>query len=101
MLGEDGPQGLDAVQAVRAVTGLSAWRSKELLGSAPTTILEVTWFERAAAAARRLNAVGVRAELSCDWCKRVMSPEACPVDPGPCSSPYWPRRSCQASQPRP
>lgn len=101
VLTEDGARGLDAVQAIRAVTGLSAWRSKQLLSSAPATILEVTWFERAAAAVRRLNAIGVRAELSCDWCQRLMSPEHCPVDPGPCSSPYWPTTACQANRPRP
>ncbi|MFH8385864.1 ribosomal protein L7/L12 [Kitasatospora sp. NPDC018058] len=100
LLTANGDQGLELVKAVRAVTGLSAWRSKELLTAAPTTVIDETWFERAEQAARRLNGLGARADLACRWCERVMSPENCPVDPGPCSSPYMAPTGCPASRPR-
>lgn len=101
VLTEVGARGLDVVQAVRSVTGLSAWRSKQLLDSTPVTVVKATWFERAAEAVTCLNAAGARSSLVCDWCKRVMSLEDCPVAPGPCSSRYWPAASCSASHPRP
>lgn len=101
VLTESGTRGLDVVQAIRSVTGLSAWRSKQLMGSAPTKVVGVTSFKRAAEAARRLNAAGARASLACDWCERVISLEDCPVDPAPCASRYWPATSCGASHPRP
>ncbi|WP_353961908.1 ribosomal protein L7/L12 [Streptomyces sp. NBC_01764] len=100
LLASIGGRGIDLVQAVRSVTGLSAWRSKQLLEAVPTTVVDRTWFEAAADAARCLNAVGGRADLVCRWCERVMSPEDCPVDPGPCSSAFLPTTSCPASRPR-
>ncbi|MFF4321230.1 ribosomal protein L7/L12 [Streptomyces sp. NPDC001568] len=101
VLTEVGARGINVVQVVRSLTGLSAWRSRQLLDSAPVTVLEATWFERAAEAVTRLTVAGARAGLVCDWCTRVMSPEDCPVDPGPCSSRYWPATSCSASRPLP
>ncbi|WP_431676000.1 ribosomal protein L7/L12 [Kitasatospora sp. KL5] len=101
LLTAGGDCGRDLVQAVRSVTGLSAWRSKQLLEAAPTTLITETWFERAEQAAMRLNERGARAELACRWCERVMSPNECPVDPGPCSSPYMSPTGCPASRSRP
>ncbi|MFF1443564.1 ribosomal protein L7/L12 [Streptomyces sp. NPDC058295] len=98
LLCSSGDRGIDLVQAVRSVTGLSAWRSKQLLEAAPTTLIEGTWFEAATEAVRRLHAVGARADLLCRWCERVMSPEDCPVDAGPCSSPYLALDGCPASR---
>ncbi|KOV27350.1 hypothetical protein ADK60_19840 [Streptomyces sp. XY431] len=100
LLTTGGDRGFDLVQAVRAVTRLSAWQSKQLLDAAPTTLIEETWFERAEQAARRLNELGARADLACRWCERVMFPEDCPVDPEPCSSPYMSPDGCPASRPR-
>ncbi|WP_442877444.1 ribosomal protein L7/L12 [Dactylosporangium sp. AC04546] len=100
LLVSGGGRGIDVVQAVRLVTGLSAWRSKQLIEAAPTTVVDGTWFQAAADAARRLNAVGARADLVCRWCERAMSPEECPVDPRPCSSPFLSPTGCPASQPR-
>lgn len=37
---ESGNRGQKALQAVRAVTGLSLWHSKLLLGSVPAAVLE-------------------------------------------------------------
>ncbi|MFJ8140888.1 hypothetical protein [Streptomyces sp. NPDC096013] len=45
LLTAGGDRGLDLVQAVRTVTRLSAWRSKQLLDAAPTTLIAETWFE--------------------------------------------------------
>ncbi|MFF4277154.1 ribosomal protein L7/L12 [Streptomyces sp. NPDC001536] len=100
LLSSSGDRGIDLVQAVRSVTGLSAWRSKQLLEAAPTTAVDRTWFEAATEAVRRLNAGGARAALYCRWCERVMSVEDCPVDAGPCSSPFWSPDGCPASRPR-
>ncbi|MEU8976566.1 hypothetical protein AB0D11_46790 [Streptomyces monashensis] len=104
LLVSGGDRGLDLVRAIRSVTGLSAWRSKQLLEAAATALVDRTWFEAAADAARRLNAAGARADLVCRWCERVMSPQDCPVDPAPCSSPFsaptLPPPGCPASRPR-
>ncbi|MFY7566122.1 ribosomal protein L7/L12 [Streptomyces sp. WI04-05B] len=100
LLTSSGGDGLDVVLTIRSVTGLSAWRSKQLLEAAPTTVVDRTSFTAAADAARRLNAVGARADLVCRWCERVMSPADCPVDPGPCSSPYLSPAGCPASRSR-
>ncbi|WP_416071455.1 ribosomal protein L7/L12 [Streptomyces sp. ME02-8801-2C] len=100
LLTSGGAKGLDIVPAVRSVTGLSAWRSRQLLETAPTTVVDRTSFTAAVDAARRLNAVGARAELVCRSCERVMSPEDCPVDPGPCASPFLSPAGCPASRSR-
>ncbi|MGW6793659.1 ribosomal protein L7/L12 [Streptomyces chartreusis] len=100
LLSSGGDRGIVLVQAVRSVTGLSAWRSKQLLEATPTTVVERTWFEAAAEAVRCLNAVGARAGLLCRWCERVISLEECPVDAGPCSSPFLSPDGCPASRPR-
>ncbi len=99
MLAEAGNQGLEVIGAVRVLTGLSAWRSGQLLKSAPTMVVEGTWFEAAVEAVRSLNVVGARAELVCGWCQRVMPATDCPVDPEPCSSPYLSPTGCPASRP--
>ncbi|MFJ3159699.1 ribosomal protein L7/L12 [Streptomyces kanasensis] len=99
-LTSNGSKGVTLVLAVRSVTGLSAWRSKQLLEAAPTTLVDRTWFAAAADVARRLNAAGARADLVCRWCERVMSPEDCPVDPGPCSLSFLPPTGCPASRSR-
>ncbi|MER5382965.1 ribosomal protein L7/L12 [Streptomyces sp. NPDC002688] len=100
LLSSGGDRGIDLVQVVRAVTGLSAWRSKQLLEAGPTTVVDRTCFEAATEAVRRLEAVGARAELLCRWCERVLSLEDCPVDAGPCSSPFLSPDGCPASRPR-
>jgi hypothetical protein len=92
-----GDRGLNLIHAVRSVTGLSAWRSKQLLEAAPTTVVEQTEFRLAMKAATSLNMAGAKADLLCRWCERVMSPEDCPVDPGPCSLPYMSPMGCPTS----
>jgi len=98
LLTASGDQRLELVQAVRSVTGLSAWRSKQLVEAAPTTVVDETWFEAAMDAAERLNAAGAKADLVCRWCKRVMAPQDCPVDSRLCSSPYMLPMGCPASR---
>ncbi|MER5597093.1 ribosomal protein L7/L12 [Streptomyces sp. NPDC002265] len=49
---EFGNVGQKALQAVRAVTGLSLWRSKLLLDSAPAVVLEEAPLDTAVVAAR-------------------------------------------------
>ncbi|MGF0175881.1 ribosomal protein L7/L12 [Streptomyces sp. Marseille-Q5077] len=100
LLSSSGDPGIDLVQAVRSVTGLSAWRSKRLLQAAPTTVVDRTWFEAATEAVRSLNAAGARADLDCRWCGRVFSCEDVPVDADPCSSPFLSPDGCPASRPR-
>ncbi|MEV6196613.1 hypothetical protein AB0M19_29915 [Streptomyces sp. NPDC051920] len=86
-----------ALRAVGAVTGLSLWRSKVLLGGAPAVILEEVPLDVAFIAARRLREAGVSVAVRCTWCDRTVSRDEAPVDPGPCASRYWPPAHCQAN----
>ncbi|MFE2910870.1 hypothetical protein [Kitasatospora indigofera] len=83
------PGGPEALRAVGEVTGLSLWHSKLLLGGAPATVRTDEPFADAAAAARRLRRAGVPAAVRCTWCERTLTDDT-PVDPGPCTSLYWP-----------
>lgn len=65
-----GDRGLGLVQAVRSVTGLSAWRSEQLLEASPTTMVDETEFEVAAKAAGRLHTAGADAGVI----RRVVGP---------------------------
>ncbi|MFJ8443033.1 hypothetical protein [Kitasatospora griseola] len=90
-------RGREVLCTVVSVTGLSLWRSKLLLDSAPTTVLEKGPFDEAVAAARRLQEVGVPAAVSCTWCERTVPRDGTPLDPGPCASRYWPTAHCRAN----
>ncbi|MFF8775263.1 hypothetical protein [Kitasatospora sp. NPDC015120] len=90
----DGP---GALRAIRMVTGLSLWQSRELLDSAPVTARADLPFEVAVAALRSLQEGGVQAALCCEYCERLLPLDGTPVDPGPCESPYWPTAHCQAN----
>ncbi|MFF4378448.1 ribosomal protein L7/L12 [Kitasatospora sp. NPDC001547] len=92
-----GNEGPDALRAVRAVTGLSLWRSKVLLGSAPAVVLEEVPFDTAVGAARRLREAGVPAVVRCTWCDRTVPGDEAPLDPGPCASRSWPSAHCLAN----
>ncbi|MGW4896195.1 ribosomal protein L7/L12 [Kitasatospora sp. NPDC004240] len=91
-----GPHDATALKAVRAVTGLSLWRSRQLLDGAPVTVRSEVPFDVASDAARQLRRAGVPAALRCDWCRRTLADDT-PVDPGPCESRYWPTAHCQAN----
>ncbi|MFD7934469.1 ribosomal protein L7/L12, partial [Streptomyces sp. NPDC059755] len=82
LLSSGGDRGIDLAQAVRSVTGLSAWRSKQLLEAAPTTVVDRVWFEAATEAGGGGGAGGAGAVLVWRWCVRVMSRDDCPVDTG-------------------
>ncbi|MFJ4681681.1 ribosomal protein L7/L12 [Kitasatospora sp. NPDC088783] len=86
-----------ALRAVRAVTGLSLWHSRQLLDSAPVTAREDIPFAAAEAATRRLRQAGVPAAIRCNWCRRTLPDDKTPVDPGPCASRFWPLAHCQAN----
>jgi hypothetical protein len=95
-----GGRRMDVVQAVRSITGLSAWRSARLLESVPVVVVEDTWFGAAVDAVGRLKAVGADASLLCGWCERAIVPGTGPVDSGPCASPCWSSADCPAGRPR-
>jgi len=94
---EPGKGGQEALQAVRAVTGLSLWRGKLLLERAPVTVLEEGPLARASGAARRLQDAGVPAAIRCTWCDRTVPRDGRLLDPGPCASRFWPTAHCQAN----
>ncbi|MGW7529706.1 ribosomal protein L7/L12 [Streptomyces sp. NPDC054783] len=94
---EPGKVGQEALQAVRAVTGLSLWRGKLLLDRAPVTVLEEAPLDRATVAARRLQDAGVPAAIRCTWCDRTVPRDGRLLDPGPCASRFWPTAHCQAN----
>ena len=86
-----------ALRAIRVVTGLSLWRSRQLLESAPATARAELPYKSAAAALKHLQQAGVQAALRCEYCARVLPTDGTPVDPGPCRSRYWPTAHCQAN----
>ncbi|MFJ3095566.1 hypothetical protein [Streptomyces hydrogenans] len=92
--GDGGPQ---ALRAVAAVTGLSLWRSKLLLGNTPATVLEDSSLGAVVAVARRLRDSGVPAAVRCIECHRTVPPDETPLDPGPCASRFWPTAHCEAN----
>lgn len=94
---EPGTGGQKALQAVGAVTGLSLWRSKLLLGSTPAAVLEKAPLDTTVVAARRLQEAGVPAAIRCTWCDRTLPRDETPLDPSPCVSRYWPTAHCQAN----
>ncbi|GAA2752981.1 ribosomal protein L7/L12 [Kitasatospora cinereorecta] len=96
LLTGDSPHDPTALKAVRAVTGLSLWHSRQLLDSAPATVRSDIPFAAAARAAQHLRQTGVPAAIRCGWCRRTLTGET-PVDPGPCASPYWPTAHCPAN----
>lgn len=94
---ESGNGGPKALQAVRAVTGLSLWRSKLLLDSAPAAVLEEAPLDMAVVAAGRLQETGVSAAVCCTYCDRTVPCNGTLLDPDPCASRYWPTAHCQAN----
>ncbi|MEU7337941.1 hypothetical protein [Streptomyces sp. NPDC007074] len=95
---ESGAGGHRALQAVKAVTGLSLWRSKLLLGSTPAEVVEEVPLDTAVVAAWRLREAGVPAAVRCTWCDRMLPRDETPLDDqGPCVSRYWPTAHCRAN----
>ncbi|WP_329562004.1 ribosomal protein L7/L12 [Kitasatospora sp. NBC_01266] len=94
---EPGNGGQKALQAIGAVTGLSLWRSKLLLGSAPAAVLEDVPLDMAAVAAQQLQEAGVPATIRCTWCARTVPRDGALLEPGPCASRAWPTAHCRAN----
>ncbi|MET8564518.1 hypothetical protein ABZV75_29560 [Streptomyces flaveolus] len=84
----------DVVQALRAVTGLSAWRSARLMDTAPVPAVGGTWFEAAVRAAARLRGAGVDVEAVCGGCARTLPRDGRPLGPGPCAARHWSASDC-------
>ncbi|MGW1640467.1 ribosomal protein L7/L12 [Streptomyces lavendulae] len=93
-----GDRKVEAIRAIRTITGLSLWNSKLLLDSAPIPVTEADWLEVAQDAADVLEAAGAHATVLCDWCDRTITRGAGPLDPNPCSGPWTPE-TCRASCP--
>jgi hypothetical protein len=98
LLTESGDRKMEAIRAVRTVTGLSLWNSKLLLDSEPVAVTQPHWLETAQDAAALLEAAGAHVAVVCDWCDRTVTRGADPLDPAPCSGP-WPPEACRASCP--
>ncbi|WP_374115728.1 ribosomal protein L7/L12 [Streptomyces sp. NK15101] len=81
---------MEAIRAIRTVTGLSLWNSKLLLDSAPVAVTQPHWLETAQDAAGLLEAAGAHVAVVCDWCDRTVTRGAEPLDPAPCSGPCGP-----------
>lgn len=62
LLLDPGSSPLAAVQAVRRLTGLSLWHSKNLVDRAPVVVMDGLPEETAEAAVAALRAAGARAE---------------------------------------
>ncbi|GAA2835530.1 hypothetical protein GCM10010441_69970 [Kitasatospora paracochleata] len=92
-----GGAGMEAVKAVRSLTGLSLWRSKDALANAPVPLIELVPLETATRAAEVLRQAGAQAAVVCTWCVRTLPADGSPVDPGPCESRYWPTAHCRAN----
>ncbi|MFI9361508.1 hypothetical protein ACIG5E_10640 [Kitasatospora sp. NPDC053057] len=91
------PRGPAALKAVRTVTGLSLWRSGQVLDAGSAALVSDVPFEVASHAAQVLRRAGVAAAVGCDWCRRTLPDDGSPVDPGPCASLYWETAHCQAN----
>ncbi|MFD6891160.1 ribosomal protein L7/L12 [Streptomyces sp. NPDC059957] len=98
LLTEAGDRRVEAVRAIRTVTGLSLWKSKLLLDGVPVAVTEPNWLEVAEDAAELLEDAGAHATVVCDWCDRTITRGGEPVDPAPCKGP-WPAGTCRASCP--
>ncbi|WSW01502.1 ribosomal protein L7/L12 [Streptomyces sp. NBC_01006] len=98
LLAEAGDRKVEAVRAIRTVTGLSLWNSKLLLASAPVEIKAPGWLEAADEAARILEDAGAHTTLLCDCCGRTIRRGAFPLNSARYTEP-WPLEICWASCP--
>ncbi|MFF4105678.1 ribosomal protein L7/L12 [Streptomyces sp. NPDC001903] len=87
LLTEAGDRKMEAIRAIRTVTGLSLWNSKILLATAPVEIEAAGWFEAAVEAARALEDAGARTRLLCDCCGRPVRWGAFPLTSAQCTEP--------------
>ncbi|MEU4728792.1 ribosomal protein L7/L12 [Streptomyces sp. NPDC023588] len=96
LLTEAGDRNMEAVRAIRAVTGLSLWNSKFLLADAPVEIAAASWFEAADETSRILEDAGARTTLLCDCCGRTIRRGAFPANSALHTEPR-PLETCWAS----
>ncbi len=89
---------MEAVRAIRTVTGLSLWNSNRLLASAPVEITTAGWLEAADETARILEDAGARTALLCDCCGRTVRRGAFPVNSARHTE-TWFLEICWASSP--
>lgn len=86
-----------ALRAVRTATGLSLWRSRQLLDSAPVTVRSDLPFGTAVRTAQDLRQAGIAVTARCNWCRRTLPDDGTLVDPGPCTSRIQPTAHCPAN----
>ncbi|MBT2545019.1 ribosomal protein L7/L12 [Streptomyces sp. ISL-44] len=98
LLTDAGDRKMEAVRAIRTVTGLSLWNSKLLLASAPVEITAAGWLEVADGAVRVLEDASARITLLCDCCGRTIRRGAFPVNLARYMEP-WSLETCWASCP--
>ncbi|MFD3553426.1 hypothetical protein ACFWWA_15080 [Streptomyces goshikiensis] len=91
---------MEAVRAIRTVTGLSLWNSRLLLASAPVEITVATWLEAADEAVRVLEDAGAHSTLLCDCCGRTIRRRAFPANSARYTGPES-LETCWASCPPP
>ncbi|MEU8517646.1 hypothetical protein AB0C76_39635 [Kitasatospora sp. NPDC048722] len=90
-------RGAAPLRAVRAVTGLSLWRSRQVLDDPPVVLRVGLSFGEAVRMAEGLRGAGLLVDVRCDWCRRTLPGDGTAVDPGPCASQYWPVAHCGAN----
>ncbi|MFI6007131.1 ribosomal protein L7/L12 [Streptomyces sp. NPDC051366] len=98
LLTEAGDRRMEAVRAIRTVTGLSLWNSKLLLASAPVEVRVASWLEVSDEAVQLLEDAGARTTLLCDCCGRPIRRGAFPVNSAQYTEP-WSLEICWASCP--
>ncbi|MEV7617013.1 ribosomal protein L7/L12 [Streptomyces sp. NPDC089799] len=93
---EAGDRKVEAVRAIRTVTGLSLWNSKLLLAGTPVEIAVSGLLDGAEEAARVLEEAGARTTLLCDCCGRSIRRGAFPINSTRHNEP-WSLEICWAS----
>ncbi|MFF4104421.1 ribosomal protein L7/L12 [Streptomyces sp. NPDC001903] len=96
LLTEAGDRKMEAVHAIRTITGLSLWNSRLLIAGAPVEITAAARLDAPDEAAGILDDAGARTMLLCDCCGRPIRRGAFPVNSAQCTEP-WPLEVCWAS----
>lgn len=100
LLTEAGDRKMEAVRAIRTVTGLSLWNSKLLVASAPVELRAADGgrLEAADEVAQVVEDAGARTTLLCDCCGRTIRRGAFPLNSARYTEP-WSLEICWASCP--
>jgi ribosomal protein L7/L12 len=99
LMTKTGSRKMDLIKALRDITRLSAWRSRQLLDQTPVTVLDHHPFEMVRSGARALEEAGAATELACLWCERRMQRADLPVERAGCVYGGRPMKCCPAARP--